>query len=443
MSEIFSAAFAEHWQSGLRASARWRDAAREWEGDLVIGDPDQGAAIYLDLDRGECREVRLAQAADHETATFVLEAPTSIWRRILGGDLAPIWAIASGRVKVRRGSIATLARFRKAAEAMVAAAAGLVAAPGPDVRTLPITLAPPAAAAGRTGFKSTSAGGLDFESFPMRLFAKAKRMGIWNPEDLGLDRDRADWTQLSADEQRVLVHLAALFEGGEEAVTLDLLPLIEVVAHEGRIEEEIYLTSFLWEEAKHVEFFRRFFDQVCHERGDLSSFHGDSWKRLFHHELPEALRRLRRDPSPIAVAEASVTYNLVVEGVLAETGYAAWYDVLERRGILPATLAGVGHLKADESRHLAYGVYLLSRLVAEYGEPVWNAIEARMALLLPLALGVVDDIFDAYPDGMPFGLEREPFLDLATRNFQNRLRRVGQARGRTLAEIVGTRDLGD
>ncbi len=442
MSDVFSPAFAEHWQSCLRTSARWQAAAREWEGDLLVGDPDHGAAIYLDLHRGECRAVRLARPADSETAAFVLEAPLAIWQRILGGDLAPIWAIASGRVKVRRGSIATLARFRKAAEAMVAAGGGFVRV-DPDVRTLPITLPPPSAAAPRTGFKSTSAGGLDFDSFPMRLFAKAKRMGIWNPEDLGLDGDRADWSTLSADEQRVLLHLAALFEGGEEAVTLDLLPLIEVVAHEGRLEEEIYLTSFLWEEAKHVEFFRRFFDQVCEERGDLSSFHGDSWKRLFHHELPEALRRLRRDPSPIAVAEASVTYNLVVEGVLAETGYAAWYDVLERRGILPATLAGVGHLKADESRHLAYGVFLLSRLVAEYGDPVWNAIEARMELLLPLALGVVDDIFDAYPDGMPFGLEREPFLDLATRNFQNRLRRVGQARGRTLAEIVGTRDLGD
>jgi ribonucleoside-diphosphate reductase beta chain len=442
MPDLFSSEFAAHWSAGLRRSDRWSAAAREWEGDLVIATPELAAAIYLDLHRGECREVRLAQPADLEAATFVLEAPVAIWQRILGGDLAPIWAIASGRVKVRRGSIATLARFRKAAEAMVAAGTGFVLAE-PDVRTLPITLAKPSAAPPRTGFKSTSAGGLDFDSFPMRLFAKAKRMGIWNPEDLGLDGDRADWLKLSADEQRVLLHLAALFEGGEEAVTLDLLPLIEVVAHEGRIEEEIYLTSFLWEEAKHVEFFRRFFDQVCHEKGDLSTFHGDSWMRLFHHELPEALRRLRRDPSPIAVAEASVTYNLVVEGVLAETGYAAWYDVLERRGILPATLAGVGHLKADESRHLAYGVYLLSRLVAEYGDPVWNAIEARMELLLPLALGVVDDIFDAYPDGMPFGLEREPFLDLATRNFQNRLRRVGQARGRTLEEIVGTRDLGD
>jgi ribonucleoside-diphosphate reductase beta chain len=32
-----------------------------------------------------------------------------------------------------------------------------------------------------------------------------------------------------------------------------------VIAQEGRLEEEMFLTSFLWEEAKHVEFFSRFF----------------------------------------------------------------------------------------------------------------------------------------------------------------------------------------
>ncbi len=37
--------------------------------------------------------------------------------------------------------------------------------------------------------------------------------------------------------------LSALFQAGEEAVTLDLLPLIMVIAQEGRPEEEMFLTS--------------------------------------------------------------------------------------------------------------------------------------------------------------------------------------------------------
>ena len=51
-----------------------------------------------------------------------------------------------------------------------------------------------------------------------------------------------------------MLHLTSLFQAGEEAVTLDLLPLIRAIAQEGRIEEEMYLTTFLWEEAKHVDF---------------------------------------------------------------------------------------------------------------------------------------------------------------------------------------------
>lgn len=63
-------------------------------------------------------------------------------------------------------------------------------------------------------------------------------------------------------------------------MTLDLLPLIMTIAKEGRIEEEMYLTTFLFEEAKHMEFFRHALDQVG-EKGDLSVYHSDIYKSIF------------------------------------------------------------------------------------------------------------------------------------------------------------------
>ena len=97
----------------------------------------------------------------------------------------------------------------------------------------------------------------------MRLFEKAKRLGIWNPSDIDFSQDRADWLRLTPLEQEVLLHLTALFQAGEEAVTGDILPLLFTIANEGRVEEEaIYLTTFLFEEAKHTDFFRRFLDEV-------------------------------------------------------------------------------------------------------------------------------------------------------------------------------------
>jgi ribonucleoside-diphosphate reductase beta chain len=273
-------------------------------------------------------------------------------------------------------------------------------------------------------FKSTGAAGLDFESFPMRLFQKAKQFGIWDPRAIDFSEDRRDWQTFDDVQKEIILHLTTLFLGGEEAVTLDLLPLIRVVAEEGRLEEEMYLTSFLWEEAKHVEAFRIFLDAVAQESSDLSRFQGENYRLLFEEELPNALQRLREDSSPVAQAEASVTYNLIVEGVLAETGYQAYFTMLEEADVMPGMREVVGKLKQDESRHLAYGVYLLSRLVEEHGDEIAKTIDARMNHLLPIALGMIDEVFEPYEEPLPFGLEKREFVNFATQQFQKRYQRV-------------------
>ena len=283
-------------------------------------------------------------------------------------------------------------------------------------------------------YQTTSPRGLDRDLPPMRLWRKAKRFGIWNPEDIDFDQDIRDWRQLSAAERETLIHLSSLFQAGEEAVTLDLLPLIQVIAAEGRLEEEMFLTAFLWEEAKHVELFRRFLDEVAEDSSDLSRFHGESYRTIFYHQLPAAMSRLKEDSSPIAQAEAAVTYNMIVEGVLAETGYHAYHATLTRNGVLPGMQQAMAHLKSDEARHLAYGVFLLSRLVAEGGDEIWQRIEQRMGQLLGPAIGIIHEFFASY-DPMPFGLELEEFTDFASRQFQKRVQRIEKARHQTLEEV--------
>lgn len=283
-------------------------------------------------------------------------------------------------------------------------------------------------------YQTTSPQGLDYDLPPMRLWRKAKKIGIWNPEDIDFSQDKEDWKQLTDPERESLLHLTSLFQAGEESVTLDLLPLIQIIASEGRLEEEMFLTAFLWEEAKHVELFRRFLDEVAEDRSDLSRFHGPSYRTIFYEELPRAMGRLRSDSSPAAQAAASVTYNMIVEGVLAETGYHSYYSTLTRNGILPGMQQAVSHLKSDEARHLAYGVFLLSRLVAEGGDDIWQAIETRMGELLGPAIGIINDFFASY-DPMPFGLDLDEFTSFAMRQFQNRIQRIEKARTQTLEEI--------
>ena len=268
---------------------------------------------------------------------------------------------------------------------------------------------------------------------PMRLYEKAKRLGTWNPADIDFSQDKADWQRLNADEQDVILRLTSMFQAGEEAVTLDLLPLIMVIAGEGRLEEELFLTTFLFEEGKHTDFFNRFLTEVAGVDGDLSHYHTPNYRTIFYEALPEAMDSLRHDSSPAAQVRAAVTYNMVVEGMLAETGYHAYFSALKANDLLPGQRQGIGLLKQDESRHIAYGVFLLSRLMAADGS-LWDVIEETMNDLFLSALGVVGDAFAPY-DPMPFGLVEDDFIDYATSQFQKRIERIERARGAKLEDV--------
>jgi ribonucleoside-diphosphate reductase beta chain len=285
---------------------------------------------------------------------------------------------------------------------------------------------------------TTYSRGIDWNLFPMRLFQKAKQHGTWDPQTIDLSQDKKDWESFDADQKYDLVSRNALFQSGEEAVTLDLLPLIQVMAQEGRLEDEIYLTSFLWEEAKHTELFARFFEEVIGDPGDLSRFHTPAYQQIFNHDLPEALGRLQSDPSPVAQAEASVTYNLVIEGVLAETGYWAYYRTLAENDVMPGMLEAVALLKRDESRHLAYGVYLLSRLVAEHGDEVWQAIQTRMAYFQPLVQQFIqesEERREQHGHAPAWGVDPAETQAFAMQQFQARLTRIEKARQQSFEEI--------
>jgi ribonucleoside-diphosphate reductase beta chain len=292
-----------------------------------------------------------------------------------------------------------------------------------------------------TSFATTTRG-LDRNLPPMRLYEKAKQLGIWNPSDIDLSKDKADWATLKEDEKDLILRLLAMFVAGEEAVTLDLLPLIQIIAKEGRVEEEMFLTSFLFEEAKHTDFFRRFLDVIVLSGAvgedeaaviDLTKYHTDNYRFIFYDALPSALSALEADSSPSAQVRASVTYNMVVEGVLAETGYHAFFTMLERNDLMPGLRKGISLLKQDESRHIAYGVYLLSRLVAVHPEE-WDTLDSQMNTLLPSAIGVIGDAFAAY-DVVPFGLVEDDFVNYAMSQFTKRFERLEKAKGASLDEI--------
>jgi len=280
-------------------------------------------------------------------------------------------------------------------------------------------------------------GTLRHDTVPMRLYHEAKRLGAWDPRSLDLRRDVDDWARFTVAERDVLLRLTVLFQAAEESMTRDLLPLVMAVVREERLEEQLFLTTFLADEAKHTEFFRRLLDEVCRQSGDLQRYQTPSFRRLFAEQLPDAMQRLLVDPSPVAQAEALVTYSLVGEGVLGDAGYHVFSTALARGDSMPGFREGLRHAQADEGRHMAYGLFLLSRLVAEDRE-VWRGVSRRMEELLPLTLGIVSEFFEPY-DPMPFGLSLDDTVQDAIARFAARWGTLEEAklRGNALAGAPG------
>ncbi|TMD77056.1 MAG: ribonucleotide-diphosphate reductase [Chloroflexi bacterium] len=233
----------------------------------------------------------------------------------------------------------------------------------------------------------------------MRLFQKAKRLGTWDPQAIDFSREVSDWAGFDATEKDFLLRTVALFQAGEEGVTSD-----------------------------------RWLDVIgVHE--DLEKFMTPSYRRLFVVELPAAMDALKTDHSTEAQIRASVTYNMIVEGVLAETGYHGFRESLEANGNMPGLLEGIRLVSRDESRHIRYGVFLLDRLINE--SPVgWDVMNRHMNELLAPAMGVISEFWEGYDEeNAPFGQRMETYLDFASTQFDKRMKVLERDRGKSLAEI--------
>ena len=196
----------------------------------------------------------------------------------------------------------------------------------------------------------------------------------WDPHGIDLDDDLAAVAALDSTAFDAFRRSVARFGAGEESVTEDLAPLPVVLDD---VDDELFVTTQLYEEARHTDFFDRYWREVvrpAERRRNLAPTAptDDRWFTEPYDELfrrnATAMARLLDDDSPENRATAYCHYHLTIEGVLAQTGYYGLtraYDADTHPDLphLPGLVAGLTKVRGDEGRHVGFGMAKLKELV--------------------------------------------------------------------------------
>ncbi|MFC5366456.1 ribonucleotide-diphosphate reductase subunit beta [Salinirubrum litoreum] len=252
----------------------------------------------------------------------------------------------------------------------------------------------------------------------------------WDPHDIDLS---ADAGPLSAVDDEVFDQLRlflARFGAGEQAVTEDLSPL---AVRADDPADSMFITSQLYEEAKHLDFFDRYWREVIHPvedaRGVERSYptedrwFNDDYVDLFDRN-EQAMHRLLDDDSAENRVRAFCHYHLTIEGILAQTGYyimSACYDDSEytRLPTLPGLVAGVTQIRGDEGRHVGFGMTKLKDLLEDGADP--QIIHDTVNELMPMVHGIVTTVTG------DFGPADSEFVEYATEKHLQRMQQITNA----------------
>ena len=102
-------------ENKLNTDERYKEIARNWEGDLLFfiepeGNLKERLSFYLDLWHGRCRKVDYQPAPEaHPTPAFTLTASYKDITAILTGALNPMTAMMTSKLKVK-GSMGYMMR---------------------------------------------------------------------------------------------------------------------------------------------------------------------------------------------------------------------------------------------------------------------------------------------------------------------------------------------
>jgi ribonucleoside-diphosphate reductase beta chain len=211
----------------------------------------------------------------------------------------------------------------------------------------------------------------------------------WNPWHIDLTTDREQWEQALDVTDKALVHWAlSSLMVAEERITTKFAGLVMAAETE---EEASYLASQQVDEARHMQFYARFQDEVIAQPAEIAAHVrrsrqelGDSFRVIFDQALVQAHDRLASDPSDRSAKVAFITtYHLVIESTLGLTSYEFITRYLGEHRLLSGFVDGYSRIHHDEQRHIGYGVWYLRNAARD--SALADQIRATLRELLPAA----------------------------------------------------------
>jgi ribonucleoside-diphosphate reductase beta chain len=284
------------------------------------------------------------------------------------------------------------------------------------------------------------------------LFVKGKQAGTWDPDDFDLTRDEEDWAEFTEEERSAFLLTCAGFYDGEEDVTRTLAPYMlaldrldpETVTFDP-VQQEMYLSQQVYEEAKHTDFFSRYFEEVFgtqdteplreggyQEAGYSTDDLYDTADALVEAATSGDQRRIRHE-----LAEAYMNYMGIVEAQLARSGYIGFdmmseskADQLGKETALPGFQAAVAKVRQDESRHIENGRWVMRKLAESDPDVVPEVLEPRLKVYIR------DRVLSPPPMENPFeGYDREHVGDRSLRYLQDTVNAIGADRFEDLSDV--------
>jgi ribonucleoside-diphosphate reductase beta chain len=255
----------------------------------------------------------------------------------------------------------------------------------------------------------------------------------WATQDIDFAQDRIDWHERIPEQERFqrMYGLSSFFIG-EQKVAEELGPMMRAAPTE---EMRVFLCTQIADEARHVRFFNRFYDEVGILEADTlqgrlvetSEHVNPEFNQLFDEMLKSRVDGLARRPEDLELlVEAITLYHMVIEGMLALTGQHFILQYNEEVGTLPGFCEGFNNIARDEHRHVAFGARFL-REMAQADSRYGDAITRTMTEVAPIADGVLQPKWYVEGETEILGASMEETRAFAMKCLERRLKVIGLA----------------